>query len=341
MNILNRPKSKNCLIIAEAGVNHNGNLDMALQLCDAAKTSGANVVKFQTWYTDKLITRSVKMADYQEINTGRIESQYDMLKKLELSRDDFKLIKNHCDEIGITFASTADDKDSLDFLIELGVPFIKVGSGDIGNVPFLRYMGSKGLPIILSTGMCSLADVDLSIASLRDGGAEDITLLHCTTNYPCSYEDVNLNAMKTLHNAFHLPVGYSDHTIGAEIAVSAVALGAVIVEKHFTLDCKMEGPDHQASTEPREFGKMVKQIRNVEMGLGNGIKQITMPEKTIKEVVSKRIVAARAISEGDVFSEDNLCVKRNDIGLSANYWDSIMGLIATRSYEIDEAVFFQ
>ena len=228
------------------------------------------------------------------LNTGRAESQFDMIKRLELSYDDFRVIKRHCDGIGIIFASTADEPESLDFLVELGIPFIKVGSGDIGNLSFLRYMGSKGLPVILSTGMSTLADVDISVAALKQGGATDITLLHCTTNYPCPPQDVNLKAMLTLREAFHLPAGYSDHTVGRDVAVSAVALGAVVIEKHFTLDCGMEGPDHAASTPPDDFAALVKAVRSVELCLGTGIKEPTDAERGIAKVVTKRI----ALSSG-------------------------------------------
>ncbi len=329
-----------CLIIAEAGVNHNGRLDIALQLCDAAKKAGADVVKFQTWKTENLITQNVEQAQYQMKNTGIEESQFDMLKNLELSYDDFKIVKKHCDEIGIIFASTADEPESLDFLVELGIPFIKVGSGDIGNVSFLRYIGSKKLPVILSTGMSSLGDVDISINALRDGGATDITVLHCTTNYPCPYEDVNLRAMLTIRDAFHLPVGYSDHTIGKDVAVSAVTLGAQIIEKHFTLDCSMEGPDHLASTEPDEFAEMIKSVRTVESCLGDGIKIPTKAEKDILKVVTKRIVAKQAIVKGEKFNEDNICVKRNDVGALAREWDLLLGKNADREYAVDEGIEF-
>lgn len=327
-----------CMIIAEAGVNHNGQLDLALKLCDAAKEAGADVVKFQTWKTEKIITKNVSQAEYQVTNTGLEESQYDMLKKLELSYEDFKKIKKHCDEIGIVFSSTADEEESLDFLIELGIPFIKVGSGDIGNIPYLRYMGSKKMPIILSTGMSSLADVDISINALREGGATDISVLHCTTNYPCPYEDVNLRAMLTLKEAFHLPVGYSDHTVGRDVAISAVTLGANIIEKHFTLDCNMEGPDHAASTEPAEFAELVNSIRNVENFLGDGIKRATVAEKEISKVVTKRIVASKVIEVGEPFSANNLCVKRNDVGMKASQWDFVMNRVASKRYDVDEAI---
>lgn len=329
---------KRCLIIAEAGVNHNGRLDLALKLCAAAKESGADIVKFQTWKTENLLTQTVKQAEYQAINTGNEESQFEMLKKLELSYDDFVEIKKYCDKIGILFASTADESESLDFLVELGIPFIKVGSGDIGNVSFLRYMGSKGLPIILSTGMSTLNDVEISINALKEGGATDITVLHCTTNYPCPYEDVNLKAMNTLRDVFQVPVGYSDHTIGSEVAVSAVALGATIIEKHFTLDCKMEGPDHAASTNPEEFAKLVESIRIVEKSLGSGVKEPTDAEKEISKVVTKRIVASREIKQGEAFSEDNICVKRHDVGALAREWDVVLGMVACKNYMCDEGV---
>lgn len=327
-----------CMIIAEAGVNHNGNLDIALKLCDEAKKVGADVVKFQTWKTEKIITQSVAQADYQITNTKIKESQFDMLKRLELSYDDFRKIKEHCDKIGIVFASTADDEKSLDFLVELGIPFIKIGSGDVGNIPFLRYIGSKNLPIIMSTGMSNLADVDVSINALRQGGAQDISILHCTTNYPCPYAEVNLKAMLTLKEAFHLPVGYSDHTIGNAVAISAVTLGACVIEKHFTLDHNMTGPDHLASTEPQEFAELVKAIRQVESYMGDGIKKATCAEEEISKVVTKRIVALKNIEKGEIFSKDNLCVKRNDVGLEANLWDLVLNKKAKKNFGVDEGI---
>lgn len=327
-----------CLIIAEAGVNHNGRLDLALKLCDEAKKAGADIVKFQTWKTENLITGTVAQADYQTANTGVKESQFDMLKRLELSYDDFRTIKKHCEEIGIVFSSTADDPESLDFLVELGIPFIKIGSGEIGNIPYLRYMGSKKLPVIMSTGMSSLADVDISLRELTKSGATDVTLLHCTTNYPCAYEDVNLKAMLTLKNAFHVPVGYSDHTIGSNVAVSAVTLGATVIEKHFTLDRSMEGPDHAASTSPEEFAAFVKAIRDTELILGSGVKEPTAVEVEISKVVTKRILASKPIKAGEVFTEDNLCVKRNDIGEKSLLWDQVIGKTAQKDYAPDEGI---
>lgn len=327
-------------IIAEAGVNHNGSVETAKKLCLAAKEAGADAVKFQTWVTEKIITKTVRQAEYQSQNTGSEKSQFDMLKELELSYDNFREIKSYCDEIGICFASTADEPDSLDFLVELGIPFIKIGSGDIGNLPFLRYIGSKKMPVILSTGMSTLADVDASINALRQGGAVDISLLHCTTSYPCPYDMVNLNAMDTLRKAFGVEVGYSDHTMGIEVPIAAAARNATIIEKHFTLDRNMEGPDHPASTEPEDFKRMVDSIRNIEKALGSGNKQPTEEERKISQVVLKRIVAKRFIPEGKIIDEDDLIVKRNDAGLSVKYWDLVIGTTARKNYEIDEAVEF-
>jgi len=326
------------LIIAEAGVNHNGKLDIALKLCDAAKEAGADVVKFQTWQTDKIITKNVKQADYQQENTGKTESQYDMLKKLELSYDDFRKIKDYCDKIGIIFCSTADERWSLDFLVEIGIPFIKVASGEVTNIPYLRYAGSKKLPVILSTGMSYLSDVDVAIRTLKDAGCPEIAVLHCTTNYPCPYETVNLNAMLTIKDAFKLPVGYSDHTIGTDVSVAAVALGATVIEKHFTLDKNMEGPDHKASTEPDEFKKLVEGIRCVEKALGSGEKVPSNDEKKISKVVLKRIVATQDIKCGELFTEENLTVLRNDRGLPSNMWDFVVGTKARKAYVSGEAV---
>lgn len=331
-------KREECLIIAEAGVNHNGKIDLAFELCKAAKDAGADVVKFQTWKTEKIITHNVGQAEYQIINTGKMESQFDMLKKLELTYEEFRRIKKYCDDIGIIFASTADEEESLDFLVSLDIPFIKVGSGDIRNVPYLRYIGSKKIPVILSTGMSSLADVDISIRILREGGAGNITVLHCTTNYPCPIEEVNLNAMLTLKNAFHVPVGYSDHTIGIEVPIAAVAMGAQVIEKHFTLDRRMEGPDHLASMEPEMFKRMVQQIRNIECAKGDGIKKISISEKKTMKVVTKRIVAKKYIEIGETFSENNICVKRNNCGQMAYDWDLVIGRSALQIYKPDMGI---
>ncbi len=325
-------------IIAEAGVNHNGSCDLALKLCDAAKKTGADAVKFQTWKTDAIITKDVAQAEYQVKNTGRVMSQYEMLKSLELSYDDFRKIKAHCDSIGILFLSTADEQESLDFLVELGVPMLKIGSGEITNIPFLRYAGSKNIPVILSTGMSSLAEVDVAYRILQQAGTDDITLLHCTTSYPCPIDTVNLKAMQTLADAFHCPVGYSDHTIGDEVALAAVALGASVIEKHFTLDVTMEGPDHAASTTPDDFAAMVQKIRNIEKALGNGIKMPSKEERVISQVVLKRIVAVQNIAKGEIFTEKNVSVKRSDSGLSASLWDAVIGVKASKDFSIGEGI---
>lgn len=327
-----------CLIIAEAGVNHNGDVNIAYKLCKAAKDAGADIVKFQTWKTENIITQNVAQAEYQKENTGKAESQFDMLKKLELTQDEFVSVKEYCDSIGIIFASTADDSESLDFLIELGIPFIKIGSGEIGNVSYLRYMGNKKMPVILSTGMSSLEDIDISLRALREGGTTDITLLHCTTSYPCAFKNVNLNAMNTIGDAFKLPVGYSDHTLGNTVSIAAVALGATVIEKHFTLDKNMEGPDHLASSTPEEFASLVKEIRNIEKSMGDGKKEATNVEKEISKVVLKRIVAKTKIEEGQIITENNICVKRNDTGLLCNKWDIVIGTKARKNYDVDEGI---
>lgn len=334
---MNRNDEK-CLIIAEAGVNHNGNVELALKLCNAAKEAGADVVKFQTWQTEAIITNTVAQAEYQKENTGKSESQFDMLKKLELSYNDFSKIKRHCDSIGITFASTADEAKSLDFLVTLGIPFIKVGSGEIGNISFLRHIGSKGLPVILSTGMSTLADIELSLQALKEGGASDITLLHCTTSYPCLFENVNLKAMLTMKETFHLPVGYSDHTPGNTISVAAVAMGAKVIEKHFTLDKNMEGPDHKASLDPEEFQELVQNIRILETSMGDGKKKPADVERAISKVVLKRIVAKRPIRKGQIIRAEDICVKRNNAGAMARDWDKIIGSVAQKNYSADEGV---
>lgn len=329
---------KKTLIIAEAGVNHNGNLQTALKLCDAAKNAGADVVKFQNWKTEKIILQDVERAQYQKNNVKTDETQFEMLKRLELPYDAFRKIKAYCDDIGIIFASTADDIEGVDFLISLGIPFIKIGSGDINNIPYLRRIAERKLPIILSTGMSSIGDVDRAYNTLKDAGAEDITLLHCTTNYPCPFEQVNLRAMVTLGNVFGVSVGYSDHTKGIEVPISAVALGASVIEKHITLDTSMEGPDHAASTEPDEFKVMVEGIRNIESALGNGEKRPTDEETRISDVILKRIVAVQDIECGAIITEDMLAVMRSNSGLSPLLWDTVVGTKAWKKFYKGEPV---
>lgn len=325
-------------IIAEAGVNHNGRLDLALRLCDAAKEAGVDAVKFQTWKTELIITKGTKKAEYQEKNLNNSDDQFTMLKKLELSYDNFQLVKQHCDEIGIQFLSTADEAESLSFLMELGMPFIKLGSGDITNIPYLRTVAKYGKPVILSTGMACLSEVAVAYDTLREAGAKDISILHCTTNYPCPMNEVNLRAMQTMKEAFKCKVGYSDHTMGIEVPVAAVAMGAEIIEKHFTLDKKMEGPDHKASLDPEELKTMVTAIRHIEQALGDGIKQPNQSEREISKVVLKRIVACRPIKKGEILSEDNMTVKRCDSGIKASFWDLVAGRTAQQDYVTDEAI---
>ena len=326
------------LIIAEAGVNHNGKLDLAYKLCDAAKEAGVDIIKFQTWNTDLVITKNTRMAEYQAENLSSSESQYEMLKKLELSYAHFRLVKEHCDNIGIRFLSTADERDSLDFLVDLGIDLVKLGSGEITNIPYLRYVGGLKLPVILSTGMSNLAQVATAYDTLVNAGAKDISILHCTTNYPCPMNEVNLRAMITLHEAFKCPVGYSDHTMGTEVPVAAVALGAEIIEKHFTLDRTMEGPDHKASLEPAELKLMVQQIRNIEAALGDGIKRPNKSEVENAKVVLKSILAKCPIKKGELLTPDNLVVKRASSGISATHWDVVVGTKALCDYDIDEPI---
>ena len=325
-------------IIAEAGVNHNGKLDLALKLCDAAKEAGVDAVKFQTWKTENIVTAQARQAAYQTENTGKEESQFDMLKNLELSYDHFRCIQDYCKKIGIDFLSTPDEEESLLFLVSLGLPSIKVGSGEVTNIPYLRKIGACKKPVILSTGMSNLAQVATAYDTLLKAGAAEVSLLHCTTNYPCPMDEVNLKAMVTLRDAFKCHVGYSDHTMGTEIPVAAVALGAEIIEKHFTLDRTMEGPDHKASLEPTELKLMVQQIRNIEAALGDGIKRPNKSEAENAKVVQKSILAKRPIKKGEILTDENLTVKRAGTGIPASLWDAVMGCYAIKDYVIDEPI---
>ena len=327
-------------IIAEAGVNHNGQLDLALKLCDAAKEAGVDCVKFQTWQTEKIVTRKAEKATYQSENTNNAEeSQFDMLKKLELSYEDFRLVQEHCNKIGIDFLSTPDEEYSLAFLMnELHLPLIKIGSGEVTNIPYLRQMASYHKPIILSTGMATLAQVAKAYDTLIAAGAPSVSLLHCTTNYPCPKNEVNLRAMQTMKEAFKCTVGYSDHTMGTEIPIAAVAMGAEIIEKHFTLDRNMDGPDHKASLEPHELKYMVACIRNIEVALGDGIKRPNPSEVEISKVVLKSIVAKVPINKGETLTANNMTIKRAGSGIPAAHWDMIVGTKALHDYDIDEPI---
>ena len=328
-----------CYIIAEAGVNHNGDINKAFALCDAAKEANVDAVKFQTFKTEELLLKNTSKALYQIRNTGNNQSQYEMIKKMELSFEEFKKIKEYCDRINIQFLSTPDDGLSLDFLCSLKIPLIKIGSGEINNIPFLRKIAEKRLPVILSTGMSTLGDVEKAVVELKKYGASEITLLHCTTNYPCSYDEVNLNAMITLKNSFKVDTGYSDHTIGIIIPVSAVALGASVIEKHFTLDKSMEGPDHKASLNPVELKEMVENIRKIERALGDGIKKPNKSELEIKKNVQRSIVASNKIIKGDILSEKNMSYKRTGMmGIPVDLWDFVIGKKAVRNFQKDEII---
>ena len=329
-----------CLIIAEAGVNHNGRLDLALRLVDAAAAAGANVVKFQTFRASCLASCNAPKALYQQATTDADVSQLEMLRRLELSEDDHRRLMSHCQQRGIAFLSTAFDFPSIDFLASLGMSVFKIPSGEITNLPYLRKIGSLGKDIILSTGMSTLKEVADALRILDEAGTprSRVTLLHCTTQYPAPLDSVNLRAMLTLREGFPgiAGVGYSDHTQGIEVPLAAVALGATVIEKHFTLDKNMEGPDHKASLEPDELRAMVAGIRRVERALGDGVKAPAQAEILNMAVARKSLVAARPIKKGDLLSEENMTVKRPGNGISPMRWDEFVGKVATRDYAEDE-----
>lgn len=325
------------LIIAEAGVNHNGSFEIAKKLVDAAKECGADIVKFQTAKLDSLVSKYAEMAEYQKNNTGKTESQKDMLRRLLLQFEDFKRLAEYCREVGIEFLSTPFDCESIDFLNNL-VRIWKVPSGEVTNYPYLLKIAGTHKPIILSTGMCELSEIDAAMDVLKQNGAESITLLHCNTQYPTPFEDVNLRAMDTLRHRYGVEVGYSDHTKGIEVPIAAVARGAAVIEKHFTLDRNMEGPDHKASLEPVELKAMIKAVRNIEKAIGSGEKKPTNSEIENRGIARKSIVARRNIKKGEVFSEDNLTTKRPGSGLSPMQWTNILGTKAAREFEEDELI---
>jgi N,N'-diacetyllegionaminate synthase len=312
-------------IIAEAGVNHNGSLDLAIQLIDAAKTSGADAVKFQTFRADLLATRTAHKAAYQDRTIAKEESQFEMLRRLELDAEAHERLIEHCTEAGIQFLSSPFDLQSADLLAAMNLRIYKIPSGEITNVPFLKHIARKGKPIILSTGMSTLGEVEEAIHVLQEAGAQELTLLHCVTEYPAPYDEVNLRAMRTLREAFGLPVGYSDHTPGIEIAVAAVALGAVVIEKHFTIDRSFPGPDHAASLEPAELQQMVTSIRHVEDALGTGIKKPAKCEEPNISVARKSVVAARALPAGHKLEEADMDIKRPGNGLAPKSLPFLIG----------------
>ena len=325
-------------IIAEAGDNHNGNFNTALKLVDVAKRAGADCVKFQTFVTEEIISKYAEMAEYQKKNTGKEESQFEMVKRLELSFDEFRKIKEYCDRVGIQFLSTPFDLKSVDFLNELGVPFFKIPSGEITNYPYLIKIAHTGKPVVMSTGMCEPDEILAAINVLEKNGSGEITLLHCNTEYPTPLKDVNLYAMRTMKKMFGKKVGYSDHTKGIEVPVAAVALGACVIEKHFTLDKNMPGPDHKASLEPDELGRMVKNIRNIEIALGDGVKRVSESERKNIAIARKSIVARRNIQEGEILTEENLAVKRPGTGINPMQWMEVLGTRAVRDFKEDELI---
>ena len=330
------------LIIAEAGVNHNGNLDNAFKLIDAAVDAGVDFVKFQTFKSENLVSKSAKKADYQIQNTGNsTDSQYEMLKKLELSHENHELLIDYCKQKNIQFFSTAFDLDSLQYLKEIGLDLVKIPSGEITNLPYLRKAAQLFNKVILSTGMCTMEDIEaaINIFLAENISKNNITILHCNTEYPTPMNDVNLKAMLSIQQEFGTDIGYSDHTLGIEVPVAAVALGASVIEKHFTLDNTMEGPDHAASLEPHQLKEMVKAIRNIEQAIsGDGIKKPSESEMKNIEIARKSIVALTSISKGAIFTEENLTIKRPGTGISPMKWDEVIGKVADREYKVDELI---
>lgn len=334
--------AQHVLIIAEAGVNHNGSIEIAKKLVDKAVEAGVDIIKFQTFKAEKLVSKSAKQAEYQKKNIGNHadDSQYNMLKKLELSEQDHQELMTYCKEKGIRFWSTAFDLDSIDFLHSLNLGLWKIPSGEITNYPYIKKIAQYHEPVILSTGMCEMSDITAAMNALQKNGVQknQITILHCNTEYPTPYEDVNLFAMQQIRKEFDVAVGYSDHTKGIEVPIAAVALGASVIEKHFTLDRNMEGPDHKASLEPDELKAMVSAIRNIEKALGNGKKAVSESERKNIAIARKSIVAACPIKKGDVFTEQNLTVKRPGTGISPMRWEDVIGTTAIRDFREDELI---
>jgi N,N'-diacetyllegionaminate synthase len=327
-------------IIAEAGVNHNGLIDNAYRLIDVAVEAGADAVKFQTFKAEKLVSKSADKANYQKQTTDESETQFEMIKKLELSVDVHKKLIKYCNERGIMFLSTPFDHESINLLNELGLEIMKIPSGEITNLPYLRHIGALKKKVILSTGMSTLEEVGDALSILINAGTakENITVLHANTMYPTPLNDANLNAMLTIQQEFDITVGYSDHTMGIEADIAAVAMGASIIEKHFTLDNSLSGPDHKASLEPKELKAMVTSIRNIEKALGNGVKVPSNSEKPNISVARKSIVANQTIKIGDIFTEENITVKRPGNGISPMKWDEVVGSVSEKDYQIDELI---
>lgn len=328
---------RNVYIIAEAGVNHNGKFDLACQLVDEARKAGADCIKFQTFITENVVSPTAQQAEYQK-KTVRENSQRDMLKKLELPFEDFVRLKAYCEQSGITFLSTPFDMESVRFLATMKMPFWKIPSGDVTNFPYLIALAKTRKPVLMSTGMCEMDEIERALNILRENGTTDIKLLHCNTEYPTPFEDVNLRAMNTLSEYFHLDVGYSDHTTGIEVPIAAAALGAVVIEKHFTLDRNMEGPDHKASLEPEELKAMVTAVRNIEKAMGTGEKTVTQSEEKNKAAARKSIVAKKDIKKGEFLTAHNMATKRPGNGLSPMRWPEAIGTRAIRDFQKDELI---
>ena len=332
--------NKKVIIIAEAGVNHNGSYELAIKMVDEAKRAGADYVKFQTAKPELVISTFAPKAEYQKETTGAAESQLEMCKAIHLPLTDYKPLKEYCDKVGIGFMSTPFDLVSIDVLEPLYMDYYKIPSGEITNLPYLRKIASKHRPVILSTGMCEVKEVEAALQVLEQGGVKrsDIIVLHCNTEYPTPMADVNLRAMDDLRRSLGVEVGYSDHTKGIEVPIAAVALGATVIEKHFTLDKTMEGPDHKASLEPDELKAMVDAIRNIEQALGDGHKHVSPSERKNMDIARKSIVAARDIRKGEVLTEENITTKRPGNGISPMRWDSVIGTTAIRDFGYDELI---
>lgn len=326
------------LVIAEAGVNHNGKIELARKMVLEAKKAGADYVKFQTFVPEKLVSKNASKAEYQKETTGSEESQLQMLEKLALTEQDFIELQQYCKELGIGFISTPFDLDSIEFLEKLDMDFWKVPSGEITNLPYLEAIARTGRKVIMSTGMCEMSEINAAVSVLEEGGTSEVVLLHCNTQYPTPFEDVNLSAMKHIAIETQKEVGYSDHTLGIEVSIAAVALGAIVIEKHFTLDKNMEGPDHRASLEPHELKAMVQAIRNIEKSIGDGMKKRTDSEKENCGIARKSIVAKTDIKLGEILTADNLTVKRPGTGISPMKWYEVIGTKATRDYQADEII---
>ena len=325
-------------IIAEAGVNHNGDIELAKKLIDAAADAKVDAVKFQTFNADNLVSKNAEKADYQLKTTKNHESQYEMLKNLELDDKAHHILIDYCAKKNIMFLSTAFDLESIDLLCKLGIEVFKIPSGEMTNLPYLEKIGQLKKKVILSTGMCTLEEVKRVLDILKSEGTTDITVLHCNTEYPTPMKDVNLRAMVTMGDILQLPIGYSDHTNGIEVTIAAAALGASVIEKHFTLDKNMEGPDHKASLEPNELKEMVKAIRNIEAALGSSQKEPSSSEEKNRPIARKSIVAKKHISQGEVLTVENIVVKRPGSGINPMRWYEVLGTIASRNYEEDELI---